>query len=87
MKLSETATFYDATVYGMLLSIICPNEKDSKKAEKLAEQIANGCSEREINRAMNLVDNIMELVQLETTRVKHRNKSWESEVGYENGIN
>ena len=35
---------------------------------------------KEIDRAMNLVDNIMELVQLETTRVKHSNKSWESEV-------
>ena len=80
MKLSKTCTNYDATVYGMLLSILAPNEKASKKAEKLAEQIANGCSEREIDRAMYLVDNIMELVQLETTRVKHSNKSWESEV-------
>ena len=80
MRLSKALTSYDATVYGMLLSILAPNEKDSKKAEKQAEEIASGCSEREIDRAMNLVDNIVELVQLETTRVKHSNKSWESEV-------
>tara|TARA_R100000781_G_scaffold111974_1_gene78846 strand:- start:682 stop:927 length:246 start_codon:yes stop_codon:yes gene_type:complete len=80
MAFSKTFTSYDATVYGMLLSILAPNEKDSKKAEKLAGQIANGCNEKEIDRAMNLVDSIMELVQLETTRARNDNKSWESEV-------
>ena len=87
MKLNEISTRYDATVYGMLLSVLCPNEKDSKKAEKLVQQVANGCSEKEIDRAMNLVDSIMELVQLETTRIGNDNISWESEVGYEDSIN
>jgi len=87
MKLNEISTRYDATVYGMLLSVLCPNEKDSKKAEKLVQQVANGCSEKEIDRAMNLVDSIMELVQLETTRAGNDNISWESEVGYEDSIN
>jgi len=80
MGLNQTFTSYDATVYGMLLSILAPNEKNSKKAVKLTEQIANGCDEKEIDRAMNLVDGIMELVQLETTRARNDNKSWESEV-------
>jgi len=80
MGLSKTFTNYDAMIYGLLLSVLCPNEKDSKKAENLAQQIANGCSEKEIDRAMNLVDSIMELVQLETTRARNDNKSWESEV-------
>ena len=87
MGLSKAFTNYDLTVYGLLLSVLCPNEKDSKKAEKLAGQIANGCSEKEIDRAMNLVDSIMELVQLETTRIGNDNISWESEVGYEDSIN
>ena len=87
MEVSKTFTNYDAMIYGLLLSVLCPNEKDSKKAENLAQQIANGCSESEIDRAMNLVDSIMELVQfrfpfrpLETTRARNDNKSWESEV-------
>ncbi len=80
MGLSKAFTNYDLTVYGLLLSVLCPNEKDSKKAEKIAGQIANGCSEKEIDRAMNLVDSIMELVQLETTRIGNDNISWESEV-------
>ena len=77
MGLSKTFTNYDAMVYGMLLSILIPNEKDSKRSEKLTGQIANGCNEKEVDRAMDLVDSIMELIQLETTRVRYSNKSKE----------
>ena len=79
MGLSK-ATNYDLTVYGLLFAVLCPIEKASIKAITLAEQIANSCSEQELDRAMNLADSIMELVRLEISRVGNDNISCESEV-------
>ena len=55
----------------MILSVLAPNEKDGIKAIAIAGEIANRCTEEEIDRAKYLVSNIMELVQIETARVKN----------------
>jgi len=71
MAFSKILTNYDATIYGMILSILAPSDRDGKKAIAIAEEIANRCTEEEIDRAKYLVSNIMELVQIETARVKN----------------
>tara|TARA_Y100000593_G_scaffold74604_1_gene137413 strand:- start:955 stop:1191 length:237 start_codon:yes stop_codon:yes gene_type:complete len=75
MAFSKILTNYDATIYGMILSILAPSDRDGKKAIAIAEEIANRCTEEEIDRAKYLVSNIMELVQIETARVKNNKES------------
>ena len=75
MALSKILTNYDATIYGMILSVLAPNDRDGKKAIAIAEEIAKRCTEEEIDRAKYLVSNIIELVQIETERVKNNIES------------
>jgi hypothetical protein len=64
MKLNnKISSNYDAVIYAMLFGVLTPNDKHSKYAIKLVDELEKRCTEEECERAKLLVDSILELTK------------------------